>query len=125
MALAPSRAWITFQEATPLLVTTAPTSYGPWSFRDPGRSLVWRFFAHLLVRLLVLAPLPPQFQVASVLFPVSMLWPLVRPAVRTRPWRPGESPGGSPRHTTWNAEEEEAGDGEGQQRQHHHQQLGL
>ncbi len=51
-----------------------------WSFRHPGRSLVWRFFTHLLIRLLVLTPLPPQFQAASVLFSVSMLWPLVRPA---------------------------------------------
>ncbi len=87
MTLAPLRPGIVFQEAAveapaPLGDEIAVPSHAPfvWSFRDPGRSLVWRFFAHLLIRLLVLTPLPPQFQAASVLFPVSMLWPLVWPA---------------------------------------------
>ncbi len=51
-----------------------------WSFRRPSLSFVWRFFAHLIIRLLVITPLPPHFQAAAVLFPVSMLWPFVRPA---------------------------------------------
>ncbi len=85
MAVTPPRAVIAFrgaiQEAAPLVSFEVPASYGlqPWSFRDPGRSFVWRFFAHLLVRLLVLTPLPPQFQAAAVLFPVSVLWPFVKP----------------------------------------------
>ena len=48
-----------------------------FSFRDPKRSFVFRFFAHLLVRLLIVTPLPARFQVAAALLPVSMLWPLV------------------------------------------------
>ena len=49
-----------------------------WSFRRPSRSFLWRFFAHLVIRLLVITPLPPQIQAAAVLFPVSMLWPLIQ-----------------------------------------------
>jgi hypothetical protein len=36
-----------------------------------------RLVAHLLIRLLILTPLPAHVQVNAALFPVSMLWPLV------------------------------------------------
>jgi hypothetical protein len=70
------------REAAPLVAFEVPASFGPqpFSFRDPGRSPLWRFFAHVLIRLLVIAPLPPQLQAVAVLLPVSILWPLVRPA---------------------------------------------
>jgi hypothetical protein len=51
-----------------------------WSFRRPGRSPLFRVFAHLIVRLLIVTPLPEPLQVAAALFPVWVLWPLVRPA---------------------------------------------
>ena len=47
------------------------------SFRRPSRSILSRFLAHVLIRLLIVSALPANLQAASVLFPVSMLWPLV------------------------------------------------
>jgi RHS repeat-associated protein len=50
-----------------------------FSLRRPSRSILSRFLAHLLVRLLIIAPFPSNLQAAAALFPVSMLWPLVAP----------------------------------------------
>lgn len=51
-----------------------------FSFRRPGRSFLARLVAHLVIRLLIIAPLPGQWQAAAALFPASMLWPLVQAA---------------------------------------------
>ena len=62
MAPAPSRPGIAlgeaFREAAPLLVVEVPTSYGPrpFSLRAPARNPLWRFFAQVLIRLLIIAP---------------------------------------------------------------------
>ena len=53
-----------------------------FSLRRPSRSVVSRFLAHLLVRLLIVSALPGQWQAVAALFPVSMLWPLVAPQAR-------------------------------------------
>ncbi len=53
-----------------------------FSLRRPSRSVVSRFLAHLLVRLLIVSALPGQWQAVAALFPVSMLWPLVAPEER-------------------------------------------
>jgi YD repeat-containing protein len=42
------------------------------------RQTLFRFFAHLLVRLLVVTSLPQSLQPYTALLPVSMLWTLVR-----------------------------------------------
>jgi len=47
------------------------------SLRRPSRNPVARAMAHMLIRLLVLSPMPEHVQVWAALFPVSMLWPLV------------------------------------------------
>src|SRR5512138_3979160 len=41
------------------------------------RGALKRFVAHLLIRLLIVMPLPGNLQAAAALFPVSLLWPLV------------------------------------------------
>jgi RHS repeat-associated protein len=51
-----------------------------FSFRRPGRSFLARLVAHLVIRLLIIAPLPGPWQAAAALFPASMLWPLVQAA---------------------------------------------
>jgi len=45
-------------EAAPLLVVEVPTSYDPppFSLRAPARNPLWRFFAQVLIRLLIIAP---------------------------------------------------------------------
>ena len=48
-----------------------------FSLRRPSRSIFGRFIAHMLVRLMIVAPLPANVQTAAALFPVSMLWSLV------------------------------------------------
>jgi RHS repeat-associated protein len=53
-----------------------------FSLRRPSQSILSRFLAHLLVRLLIVAPFPAHLQAAAALFPVSMLWPLVAPEER-------------------------------------------
>src|SRR3990172_3225022 len=53
-----------------------------FSLRRPSRSVVSRFLAHLLIRLLIVSALPGQWQAVAALFPVSMLWPLVAPPAR-------------------------------------------
>jgi RHS repeat-associated protein len=53
-----------------------------FSLRRPSRSTLTRFAAHLLIRILIVAPLPANLQAAAALFPVSMLWPLVTPDER-------------------------------------------
>ena len=73
-----------------------------FSFRHPRRSFLARFFAHVLIRLLVIAPLPPQLQVAAALFPVSVLWPLLRPAAEPPPEALEEgSPGAATPASGW------------------------
>lgn len=45
----------------------------------PGRHGFKRLVAHVLIRLLILAPLPPHLQLAAALFPLSLAWPFVSP----------------------------------------------
>jgi hypothetical protein len=46
--------------------------------RQPSRSPLARLLAQLLVRLLIIGTWPAELQVKAALFPVSILWPLVR-----------------------------------------------
>jgi hypothetical protein len=50
---------------------------GSWSLCRPTRSRLVRLVAHVLIRLLVIGPLPPSIQRAALLFPASVLWPLI------------------------------------------------
>jgi hypothetical protein len=49
-----------------------------------GRGGLRRFVAHLLIRLLILGPLPPYAQLTAALFPASLLWPLAALAEEAR-----------------------------------------
>jgi len=64
---------------TPLGPAFEPEPYREpfFSLRRPSQSILSRFIAHLLVRLLLVAPLPANLQAATALFPMSMLWSLV------------------------------------------------
>src|SRR6266571_318108 len=48
-----------------------------FSFRRPQQSQLFHFVAHILVRLLLIGPLPAHLQAWIVLWPISMLTPLV------------------------------------------------
>ena len=50
---------------------------GGLSFRSRSRSPLFRLVAHVLIRLLVITPLPSEYQVIAALFPVSVLWAVV------------------------------------------------
>jgi RHS repeat-associated protein len=75
------------------------------SFRRPSRSILSRFLAHLLIRLLIVSALPTQWQAASALFPVSMLWPLVVPASDEAP-PPAAASACGPETRVWGFEQE-------------------
>jgi hypothetical protein len=47
------------------------------SLRRPSRSILSRFLAHTLIRLLIVSALPAQWQAAAAFFPVSVLTPLL------------------------------------------------
>jgi YD repeat-containing protein len=50
------------------------------SFRRPGRSPLVRLLVHVLIRLLVLGPMPADVQALSAVFPISILAPLLVPS---------------------------------------------
>src|SRR5574341_1510511 len=69
---APSHSWSALLPK-PLDLAAPQLSLSP---RRMLRSPLARMLAHVLVRLLVIGPLPAQFQVAAALFPFSLLAPL-------------------------------------------------
>ena len=110
MGLAESRPAATVSGPVSLLLLEVPTSCeraSLTSLRAPHRNPFWRFFAHLLIRLLVLTPLPAELQAVSVLFPVSLLWPLVSPAEASG--SSGEVPRSGPSEPATSAQSERRG----------------
>jgi RHS repeat-associated protein len=55
----------------------APYREPVFSLRRPGRSIIPRCVAHLLIRLLIVTSLPAHWQAAAALYPVSLIWPLI------------------------------------------------
>jgi site-specific recombinase XerD len=48
------------------------------SFHCRAQSPLFRLVAHVMIRLLIVTPLPAPMQAIAALFPVSILWPIVR-----------------------------------------------
>jgi hypothetical protein len=63
-----------------------------------GRGFWKRLAAHVLIRLLILSPLPPHAQLTAALFPASLLWPFLAQAeaspepARNGPGEPAREP---------------------------------